>query len=147
MKVDYFREFYQEATFVNEFEKLTSISKNILLKGLVGSSLSFISDGIIHKINGNHLFIMPDKESAIYFFNDLENIISKERGTTLLFYPASYRRPYQIEEFDPTSVLQRSEVISLISKKRKKLIIVTYPEAIVEKVITKKKTGKKYHYC
>ncbi|MBM76986.1 MAG: transcription-repair coupling factor [Crocinitomicaceae bacterium] len=142
MKVDHFRKNYQNASFVNEFQELASKNKNILLKGLVGSATSFVSDAIIQTLNGNHLFILPDKEAAIYFFNDLENIISSERGTTLLFYPASYRRPYQIEEIDHSSVLQRSEVISLVTKKRKKLLIVTYPEAIIEKVITRKKLEK-----
>ena len=52
-----------------------------------------------------------------------------------MFYPASYRRPYQIVDPDPTSVLQRTEVIDALGKQRKKLIVVTYPEAIVEKVI------------
>ena len=142
MKIDLFRKSYQNASFVTKFEELISENKNLLFKGLVGSAFSFASDAVIQKINGNHLFILPDKEAAIYFYNDLENIISNERGTTLLFYPASYRRPYQIEEIDHTSVLQRSEVITLVAKKRKKLIIVTYPEAIVEKVITRKKLEK-----
>ncbi len=142
MKIDLFRKHYQNASIVNEFEELISSNKNLLFKGIIGSAFSFISDAIIQKINGNHLFILPDKEAAIYFLNDLENIISNERGATLLFYPASYRRPYQIEEIDHTSVLQRSEVISLVAKKRKKLLIITYPEAIIEKVITRKQLEK-----
>ena len=119
MKIDHFRKNYQNASFVKEFQELATKNKNILLKGLVGSATSFVADAITQTLNGNHIFILPDKEAAIYFFNDLENIISSERGTTLLFYPASYRRPYQIEEIDHSSVLQRSEVISLVTKKEK----------------------------
>ena len=92
--------------------------------------------------NGNHIFILPDKEEALYFFNDLESLFNSERGTTLLFYPASYRRPYQIMDSDATSVLQRTEVLDALGKERKKLIVVTYPEAIVEKVIEKKNFDK-----
>ena len=97
---------------------------------------------LIQEKNGNHLFILPDKEEALYFFNDLENLFNSERGTTLLFYPASYRRPYQIMDSDATSVLQRTEVLDALGKERKKLIVVTYPEAIVEKVIEKKNFEK-----
>ena len=80
-----------------------------------------LSYAVIQQINGNHLFILSEKEEALYFFNDLENLYNKERGTTLLFYPASYRRPYQIVDPDPTSVLQRTEVIDALGKQRKKL--------------------------
>ena len=112
------------------------------LKTTSGSYISFLSYCLIKEKNGNHLFILPDKEEALYFFNDLENLFNSERGTTLLFYPASYRRPYQIMDSDTTSVLQRTEVLDALGKERKKLIVVTYPEAIVEKVIEKKNFEK-----
>jgi len=123
------------------FLKISNIWGNessIYLKNTSGSYISFLSNCIIQENNGSHLFIFSDKEEALYFFNDLESLFEKERGTTLLFYPASYRRPYQIMDSDPTSILQRTEVIDSLSKQRKKLIIVTYPEAIIEKVIAKK---------
>jgi transcription-repair coupling factor (superfamily II helicase) len=111
----------------------------ISLNSAAGSTIPFLAYGVIHQKNGYHLFVLPDKEEALYFFNDLENIFKNERGTTLLFYPASYRRPYQIIDPDSTCVMQRTEVIDALSKQRKRLIVVTYPEAIVEKVIDKKK--------
>ena len=111
----------------------------LALKNVEGSYISYLSYCIIQKKNGNHLFILPEKEQALYFFNDLENLFSNERGITLLFYPASYRRPYQIMNSDPTSILQRTEAIDSLDKHRKTLIVITYPEAIIEKVIDKKK--------
>ena len=111
----------------------------LALKNVAGSYISYISYCIIQKKNGNHLFILPEKEQALYFFNDLENLFSNERGITLLFYPASYRRPYQIMNSDPTSILQRTEAMDSLDKNRKTLIVITYPEAIIEKVIDKKK--------
>ena len=80
MKIDLFRKSYQNASFVTKFEELISENKNLLFKGLVGSAFSFASDAVIQKINGNHLFILPDKEAAIYFYNDLENIKSSPGG-------------------------------------------------------------------
>ena len=43
---------------------------------------------------------------------------------------------------DPTSILQRTEAIDSLDKNRKTLIVITYPEAIIEKVITKKNLQK-----
>jgi transcription-repair coupling factor (superfamily II helicase) len=60
----------------------------------------------------------------------------------VLFYPGSYRRPYQIDETDNANVLLRSEVLNRINSRKKPAIIVTYPEALFEKVVTKKELQK-----
>src|SRR5690606_14379156 len=52
--------------------------------------------------------------------------------------PGSYRRPYQIEETDNANVLLRSEVLNRINSRKKPALIVTYPEALFEKVVTRK---------
>lgn len=129
----------------NTFSKILkswSTELGISLKNVSGSYISFLSYCIIQEKNGNHLFVLGDKEQALYFFNDLENLFDNERGVTLLFYPASYRRPYQIMDSDPTSILQRTEAIDSLYKHRKTLIVITYPEAIIEKVITKNNLQK-----
>jgi transcription-repair coupling factor (superfamily II helicase) len=134
-----FKEKFLSASTVNSTLSALKNNSVISLNSASGSYLSFLAYGVIDQKNGYHIFVLPDKEEALYFFNDLENIFLKERGTTLLFYPSSYRRPYQIVDSDPTCVLQRTEVIDALSKQKKKLLVVTYPEAIVEKVIDKKK--------
>jgi transcription-repair coupling factor (superfamily II helicase) len=58
------------------------------------------------------------------------------------FFPGSYRRPYQIEETDNANVLLRSEVLNRINSRRKPAVIVTYPTALFEKVVTKKELDK-----
>ena len=60
----------------------------------------------------------------------------------MLFYPGSYRRPYQIEQTDNANVLLRSEVLNRINSRKKPALIVTYPEALFEKVVTKKELEK-----
>ena len=66
----------------------------------------------------------------------------KTKRNNSSFYPASFRRPYQIMEADATSVLQRTEVINSLDKQRKKVIVITYPEAIIEKVIDRSSLNK-----
>ena len=135
MQLDTFRSQFFEEESVAQITSFLKSKDDVSLRNVSGSLYALTAFAVIEKIQGFHLFIQPDKEQALYLLNDLENIIQQQRGTTILFYPASYRRPYQIMEADPTSVLQRTEVINALEKQRKKVIIVTYPEAIVEKVI------------
>ena len=142
MELDTFRNHFLDEENVNEISSLLVSGQSLSLKNISGSLYALNAYAVIEKTEGFHLFILPDKESALYHYNDLENIIQNQRGTTLLFYPASFRRPYQIMEADATSVLQRTEVINSLDKQRKKVIIITYPEAIIEKVIDRSSLNK-----
>ncbi|WP_417443069.1 transcription-repair coupling factor [Joostella sp.] len=114
---------------------IANSQNNIHLKGLVGSSLSFVIANAFEDAELPFLFILNDKEEAAYYLNDLEQLINEK---DVLFYPGSYRRPYQIEETDNANVLLRAEVLNRINSRKKPAIIVTYPEALFEKVVTKK---------
>lgn len=142
MELDTFRNYFLDEENVNEVSSLLVSGQSLSLKNISGSLYALNAYAVIEKTEGFHLFIFPDKESALYHYNDLENIIQNQRGTTLLFYPASFRRPYQIMEADATSVLQRTEVINSLDKQRKKVIIISYPEAIIEKVIDRSSLNK-----
>ncbi|MFY0632033.1 MAG: transcription-repair coupling factor [Flavobacteriaceae bacterium] len=105
------------------------------ITNLVGSSLSFVISETFKKAEKPYVLIFNDKEEAAYYLNDLEQLIGDKN---VLFYPGSYRRPYQIEETDNANILLRSEVLNRINSRRKPAIIVTYPEALFEKVVTKR---------
>jgi transcription-repair coupling factor (superfamily II helicase) len=65
----------------------------------------------------------------------------------VLFYPGSYRRPYQIEDTDNANVLLRAEVLNRINSRKKPAVIVSYPEALFEKVVTRKDLDKNTLKC
>lgn len=109
------------------------------IKGLVGSSLSFVVAEAFQKASSPFLFVLSDKEEAAYYLNDLEQLIGEK---DVLFYPGSYRRPYQIEETDNANVLLRAEVLNRINSRKKPAIIVTYPDALFEKVVTRRELEK-----
>ena len=113
--------------------------KSIHLSGLTGSVATLVAATCFKKSEQTYIFILNNKEEAAYFQNDLEQFILEK---DLLFYPGSYRRPYQIEETDNANVLMRAEVLNRLSSRRKPSCIVTYPDAIFEKVITKKELNK-----
>ncbi|MCR9226729.1 MAG: transcription-repair coupling factor [Flavobacteriaceae bacterium] len=114
-------------------------SRKINLKGLVGSSLSFVISEGFKSTESPFLLILDDKEEAAYHLNDLEQLLGEK---DVLFYPGSYRRPYQIEETDNANVLLRAEVLNRINSRKKPAIIVTYPDALFEKVVTRKELDK-----
>ncbi len=123
--------------------------QKIHLNGLIGSSLSFVVQSLFKKIETRgvaeqsaakpFLLILNDKEEAAYYLNDLEQMIGEQ---DVLFYPGSYRRPYQIEDTDNANVLLRAEVLNRINSRKKPAIIVSYPEALFEKVVTRKELDK-----
>ncbi|MEA1785751.1 transcription-repair coupling factor [Arenibacter sp. GZD96] len=114
-------------------EKMTCIT------GLSGSALSFVVASAFEVSNRPFLFILSDKEEAAYYLNDLEELLD---DTQVLFYPGSYRRPYQIEETNNANVLLRAEVLNRINSRKKPAVIVTYPDALFEKVATRKELDK-----
>ena len=110
--------------------------KALQWEGLVGSSLAFYAAAIADVKGGKHLFVLEDKEAAAYFLNDLQGICGSNEKA--LFFPASMKNPYQLEDTDNANVVYRAEVLERMNSD-KKVLIVTYPEALFEKVPTQRK--------
>ncbi|MFI8603484.1 transcription-repair coupling factor [Cellulophaga baltica] len=123
-------------TAISNFENAKG---TINIKGLIGSSLSFVLTDAFKTAKQPFLLIFNDKEEAAYHLNDLEQMIGEK---DVLFYPGSYRRPYQIEETDNANVLLRAEVLNRINSRKKPAVIVTYPDALFEKVVTRRELDK-----
>ena len=147
--------------------QLKATSARIQLRGIIGSAASFIAGAAYQYTNRMHLFVLSDKEEAAYFHNDLENILGEKN---VLFFPASYKVPYQHEKTDNSNILLRAEVLNKINTSSlsftnsgksiglgqeqvpsptgslgeglPRLCIVTYPEALTEKVVTKTHLSK-----
>ncbi|HRG78900.1 MAG TPA: transcription-repair coupling factor, partial [Cyclobacteriaceae bacterium] len=113
----------------------TSAHINIRLKGLHGSSDAVIFAAVFKSIRASHLLIAQDKEEASYLLNDLQHLLGEKE---VLFFPMSYKRPYEYDEIENANILMRSEVLNHLSNHPEGNVIVTYPEAISEKVINKK---------
>ena len=116
-------------------EQLSVPKSEIKISNLVGSAVSFTISTLFKTTEKPLLLVLEDKEEAAFYLNDLEQILTEK---DVLFYPGSYRRPYEIEETDNANVLLRAEVLNRINSQKKAAVIVTYPEALFEKVITKK---------
>ena len=99
----------------------------------MGSGLSFRFAAAFQKLDQSLLFIHENAEQAAYFLNDFERLL----GTSeVLFFPASYRQAYAPETTDNANILLRAEVLKKLSSSKKPRIIVTYPQAVFEKIIS-----------
>jgi transcription-repair coupling factor (superfamily II helicase) len=135
-----------QAEFLQLFKKNNQVDQvanalqqaeiRIHLKGLVGSSRAAIASAVASQVPGNHVFVLSDKEEAAYFLNDLENLFPNEKH--IVFYPASYRSAYNFEETDNANVVLRAEVLEKINNGTNTWIV-TYPQALFEKIPTQKK--------
>lgn len=135
--VDFLKLYSLDATVqaLNEELKNTN-QKDFLLEGLKGSSLSVLAATLTGNQSFSALYILEDREEAHYFLNDLQNLLPERE---ILFFPTSYKKPYEFEETENANVLQRAEVLNRLNLKDKKgELVVTYPEALTEKVISKK---------
>lgn len=116
----------------------------IELKGIVGSATAIAASSmIVNDLEGSngadrrsHLFVLDDKETAAYFLNDLEQLL--DGRLPVLFFPRSARVPYQEEVTENANIAQRAEVLNEINAQRRGLVVVTFPEAISEQVISRK---------
>lgn len=112
-----------------------SVGALIHLKGLSGSSASMFIHSCIDSMKGSHLIILNDKEEAAYFFNDLTTFDGYERS---MFFPSSYARSIQYKKTDEANIINRTQVLKRLGERRAASFIVTYPEALMERVISRK---------
>ncbi|GAA4367364.1 transcription-repair coupling factor [Hymenobacter saemangeumensis] len=113
------------------------------LRGLVGSQDAVVVAAAAHAQHP-HLFILHDKEEAAYFLSDLQHLLPE--GPEVLLFPSSYKRPYQFDETENANVLMRAEALNRLNSSRavgaQSVFIVTYPEALSEKVINRQSLVK-----
>jgi transcription-repair coupling factor (superfamily II helicase) len=138
MKVSDFLKLYKQDGIIQTIAEAIKPNEPavIKLKGITGSLDAVIGSAIFSLNHQNHLFILHDKEEAAYFYNDLQSLLHPKE---VLFFPTSYRRPYAFDEIENANILQRAEVLNSINNKSSSgELIVSYPEALTEKVINKK---------
>jgi len=102
---------------------------------LVGSGLSFRLAAAFQKQSHSVLLVHENPEQAAYFLNDLERLLNPNE---VLYFPASYRQPYAPETTDNANILLRAEVLKKLSTSKKPRIVVTYPQAVFEKIISQR---------
>ncbi len=125
--------------------------ENAQLKGLHSSAIALYASTLFVESTNSLLFVLPDKEQAAYLYNDIENLLADSGlpadKKKVLFFPASYKRPYELDHVENANVLTRSEVFLRLVNSTKRFILISFPEALSEKVSDKKQLkSKTYHF-
>lgn len=110
------------------------------LKGIHGSLYAFAIQHAYVQRNQSFLVVGNDREEAAYLLNDLQQLMGDD---ACLFFPATARKAYQTDDMDNANVLMRTEILNTLLQHPEPKIVVTYPEAISEKVIKKDVFGSR----
>ena len=131
-----FLQLYSSDSFVQLIvNQISGQQPRVQVKGLAGSLDAVLAAAVYQNVPRLNLFVTNDREEAAYLQNDLQNLLDRE----ILYYPTSYKRPYHYEEIENANVLMRAEILNKLNvTAADNLLIVTYPEALFEKVINKR---------
>ena len=133
--------------------------ETIFLDGLVASSIAMTFAALSTSKQGKSggapfLFIMQDAEAAGYLYHDLQQLLGDQQ---VLFFPSSYRRSVKYGQRDAASEILRTEVLASLNPSERRdfptesggnpslsgrfggAFIITYPEAVAELVVSKKR--------
>jgi len=113
--------------------------QRIAAEGLYGSSRALALAGIFEKTHLTHVVVISEKEDAAYFYNDLVALAGDE---SVFFFPSTYKRSVQYEQTEPANIVLRTEVLNYLASGKRKAVIVTYPESVMEKVINRRNLKK-----
>jgi transcription-repair coupling factor (superfamily II helicase) len=106
----------------------------IYLKGLAGSAVSMVCSSVFVQSKQNHLLcILNDLEEAGYFYHDCCQVLGEE---DVLFFPSQFKRNIRYGQKDPGNEILRTEVLSRLNTTARPCLIVSYPEALAEKVVS-----------
>ncbi|GAA4451781.1 transcription-repair coupling factor [Rurimicrobium arvi] len=123
---------------------LPSPKIRVQLDHLYGSSVNFIgaavwklSSAAGEAVGGgaNHVFVLNDREEAAYFHNDMEQLT---KSLDICYFPDSFKKTGDYHELNSSHVMLRTEALTRFSNARKGGVFVTYPEALLEKVVNPK---------
>lgn len=112
--------------------------KTIFAEGLCASAAPLVFSGMAQNapqvLSSPFVFILDDAEEAGYFYHDLAQILGESQ---VLFFPSSFRRAIKFGQRDAANEILRTEVVSRLTAGSRPLFVVTYPEAVIEKVVSK----------
>jgi transcription-repair coupling factor (superfamily II helicase) len=140
MNLDVLMNFFKNDSRCFQIASRITLSKpqHLLIQGLQGSSVEFVIAALhSHELlsQTNHLFIAKDAEEAAYIHNTLENITNT---LDIFYFPSSFKNKKNYQLLNSSHVMLRTEALSKLANGGNKKIIITYPEAIFEKVVLSK---------
>lgn len=104
-------------------------ARRLLLTGLSGSAPAMLFASLPRTLHP-YILIADDADSAGYLFNDLSRITG---GSRVAILPSGYKRDIRYAQPDPPAQILRTEALDAYSDGKLQWLV-TYPEALAEKV-------------
>ena len=132
---------YQDTNQVKQILSALEEQQDVHLSGLCGSMDAFVLAAAIRGSRRPHLIILPNREEAAYFHNTLSVLFAQK---DIHFFSDSWKRTRHYDEISNAQVQQRSEVIHRLQHPLSvSEMIVSYPEAVAERVVHVAQTQEK----
>ena len=120
--------------------RINNNKHGVFFSGLSGNLDVILPLSVSQKDKSSHCFILSDKEKALVFYSNLCNFLNKNK---VYFFPFSFLSPYDEDLLNNANVVMRTEAIqAVVSRKKEKIYIVTYPEGLFEKFPSEKFQNK-----
>lgn len=138
---------YQNDIRIKQLAAAISLPQPILhvqLQNLYGASISLIASAVWQLSSNketfinqgaNHVFVLNNYEDAAYFLNDIEQLT---KALDVCFFPSSFKKNGDYKTLNSSHLMLRTEALTKFTQDRKGAILVTYPEALIEKVVNPK---------
>ncbi len=129
--LEYFRRHHQ---FAGVAKKLAAPpGEKLHLHGIIGSAKTIWTANLFEKLRRTMVLLLNDREEAAYFYDDLNNLGFSD---FILFFPSSYKRSIQYGQPEQENIVQRTETLNKVRSNESPCLIISYPEALVETVIS-----------
>lgn len=127
------QKYRQSAQVQDIVTALSSPQPRVRLTGTMGAQKAFVLAATAENTQALHVAVCETKEEAAYLFNDLSGLLGEQRTW---FFPDSFKRAAFFDDLNPAQILQRSETVNkLTSTPGNGHVVITYPEALFEKVV------------
>lgn len=110
--------------------------RNIKISGLNGSALPLVIASLFKNAGSAtypFLIIMEDADEAAYTYHDLKSCLDESE---VFFFPSSYKKAIKLAQLDASNEVLRTEVLNRLANHDSPCVVVTYPEALFQKVVS-----------
>ena len=111
-------------------KRLLATGRNAVIDGLAGSGAAMLFSGL-PRLSAPYLIVMNDLDEAGYMYNDLCQLAGDKQA---LIFPSGYKRDIKYGQVDAPNEILRTEVLNRWFDDPEVRWVVTYPEALAERV-------------
>lgn len=111
-------------------------AQHIFLNGMCTSAYAMLCTILFQKRQSHQLIVAETAEDASYMQSDISALIGEAADDSVFMFPSAYRIRQRNHQPDQSYEIQRAEVLAHLTQSKRPAIIVTYPEALCDSLMT-----------